>query len=108
MRYRSHVLHSLLEGFVLRRGHEILKSTLPPKFEHVLFLRPSEVQGILYNYNMSLIEQGGGVSASNGPLKAFAVCTKVCCLGYGREAEFMQLVDIFNLSLNSEHTLPVM
>ena len=77
MRYRSHVLHSLLEGFVLRRGHEILKATLPPKFEHVLYLRPSQVQGDLYNYNMSAIAQAGGAASTAGPLKAFAVCSKV-------------------------------
>ena len=77
MRYRSHVLHSLLEGFVLRKGHEILKSTLPPKFEHVLYLRPSQVQADLYNFNMSAIAQAAGNSNSAGPLKAFAVCSKV-------------------------------
>lgn len=77
MRYRSHVLHSLLEGFVLRKGHEILKVTLPPKFEHILYLRPSQVQADLYDYNMSAIEQAGGTSSTAGPLKAFAVCSKV-------------------------------
>ena len=77
MRYRSHVLHSLLEGFVLRKGHEILKSTLPPKVEHVLYLRPSKVQGDLYDFNMSAIAQAAGNSNSAGPLKAFAVCSKV-------------------------------
>ena len=77
MRYRSHVLHSLLEGFVLRKGHEILKTTLPPKFEHVLYLRPSQVQADLYNFNMSAIAQAAGNSNSAGPLKAFAVCSKV-------------------------------
>lgn len=77
MRYRAHVLHRLLEGFVLRRGHEILKTTLPPKFEHVLFIRPSKVQATLYDYNMSLIENSTGASATAGPLKAFAVCSKV-------------------------------
>ncbi len=34
MRHCSHVLHALLEGFVLRRGHKILRGTLPPKYEH--------------------------------------------------------------------------
>ena len=83
MRYRSHVLHSLLEGFVLRKGHEILKSTLPPKVEHVLYLRPSKVQADLYDFNMSAIAQAAGNSNSAGPLKAFAVCSKV------REREFV-------------------
>ena len=79
MRYRSHVLHTLLEGFVLRRGHEVLQASLPAKFEHVLFLRLSPAQETLYNYNMGLIQsQGEGPSPSAaGPLKAFAVCSKV-------------------------------
>ena len=87
MRYRSHVLHSLLEGFVLRKGHEILKSTLPPKVEHVLYLRPSKVQGDLYDFNMSAIAQAAGNSNSAGPLKAFAVCSKVRV----REREFVSI-----------------
>ena len=87
MRFRSHVLHSLLEGFVLRKGHEILKSTLPPKFEHVLYLRPSQVQADLYDFNMSAIAQAAGNSNSAGPLKAFAVCSKVRERGRERERE---------------------
>ena len=76
MRHRSHVLHTLLEGFVLRRGHEILRSTLPPKYEHVLFLRPSPVQGALYSFTMDNIKNNQGTSSA-GPLKAFALCSKV-------------------------------
>ena len=76
MRYRSHVLHALLEGFVLRRGHEILRVTLPPKFEHTIYLRPSTVQAVLYNYNMNQM-QGVTASSNAGPLRAFAVCSKV-------------------------------
>ena len=76
MRYRSHVLHALLEGFVLRRGHEILRVTLPPKFEHTIFLRPSTVQAVLYNYNMNQM-QGVMAGSNAGPLRAFAVCSKV-------------------------------
>ncbi|KAM9271859.1 helicase ARIP4 isoform 2-T2 [Cariama cristata] len=38
MRYRSHVLHSLLEGFVQRRGHNVLKVQLPSKEEHVILI----------------------------------------------------------------------
>ena len=76
MRFRSHVLHALLEGFVLRRGHEILNLTLPPKFEHMLYLRPSVAQATLYNYNIGQM-QGMSASMNAGPLRAFAVCTKV-------------------------------
>lgn len=78
MRYRSHVLHSLLEGFVLRRGHEILKATLPLKYEHVLFLRPTQVQAILYEYSRTaMTKQMRGTSLTAGPFKAFAVFSKV-------------------------------
>ncbi len=76
MRHRSHVLHTLLEGFVLRRGHEILRSSLPPKYEHVLFLRPSPVQAALYSFTMDNIKNNQGTSSA-GPLKAFALCSKV-------------------------------
>lgn len=105
MRYRSHVLHELLKGFVLRyvfvyfsfltlfcyflliivfkffffnirRGHEILHSFLPPKFEHVILLRFSHAQRTLYNLNVTF-EGTGYTSCNVGPLKAFAVCSKV-------------------------------
>ncbi len=76
MRHRSHVLHSLLQGFVLRRGHEILCELLPPKFEHVLFLRPSPVQAVLYNHIINQLRNGPGATSA-GPLKAFALCSKV-------------------------------
>lgn len=80
MRHRSHVLHKLLEGFVLRRGHEILHGALPPKFEHVIFLRPSTIQGILYDHVIDQIKNGPGMSSA-GPLKAFALCSKVGKIG---------------------------
>ena len=80
---------------MLRRGHEILKSTLPPKFEHVMYLRPSQVQADLYNYSMSAIEQlARGTASSAGPLKAFAVCSKVC--PSGREGRENRLLVIFS------------
>ena len=83
MRHRSHVLHTLLEGFVLRRGHEILRDTLPQKFEHVIFLRPSPVQGVLYNYVIDQIKNGPNATSA-GPLKAFAMCSKVRGVGVCR------------------------
>jgi RAD54-like protein 2 len=79
MKYRSHVLHRLLEGFVLRRGHDILCKSLPPKFENVILLRLSPVQRVLYNLNMPQTQYMSGVpvNVSFGPLKAFAVCSKI-------------------------------
>ena len=61
---------------MLRRGHEILRDSLPQKYEHVLFLRPSPVQGVLYNHVIDQIKNGPNASPA-GPLKAFAMCSKV-------------------------------
>ena len=60
----------------LRRGHEILRTVLLPKFEHVLLLRSSHVQRVLYDFNMDQLKQQG-MATTSGPLKAFAVCSKV-------------------------------
>ncbi|XP_019855376.1 PREDICTED: helicase ARIP4-like [Amphimedon queenslandica] len=102
MKFRSHVLHELLKGFVLRRGHDVLREILPPKFEQVLLLRLSHVQQTLYDLNVTSNQSSTSstsasmeainkafnlpsiplpipVSSSStlGPLKAFAVCTKI-------------------------------
>ncbi len=50
--------------------------SLPPKYEHVLYLRPSPVQAILYNHAIEQVKSGSGTSSA-GPLKAFAMCSKV-------------------------------
>ncbi|KAM9799888.1 helicase ARIP4 [Syngnathus typhle] len=78
MRYRSHVLHSLLEGFVQRRGHDVLQDQLPIKMEHVILVRLSPVQKALYTEFMTRFREAG----NNGwlglnPLKAFCVCCKI-------------------------------
>ncbi|XP_077384956.1 helicase ARIP4 isoform X2 [Festucalex cinctus] len=78
MRYRSHVLHSLLEGFVQRRGHDILQHQLPIKMEHVILVRLSPIQKALYTEFMNRFREAG----NNGwlglnPLKAFCVCCKI-------------------------------
>lgn len=44
MRYRAHVLHSLLEGFVQRRGHDVFLATLPKKHEYIILLKLSPIQ----------------------------------------------------------------
>ncbi len=44
MRFRAHVLHSLLEGFVQRRGHDVFFSSLPKKQEYVVLLKLSPIQ----------------------------------------------------------------
>ncbi|XP_075966644.1 helicase ARIP4 [Anarhichas minor] len=78
MRYRSHVLHSLLEGFVQRRGHDVLRDSLPSKEEHVILVRLSPIQRALYTEFMKRFREAG----NNGwlglnPLKAFCVCCKI-------------------------------
>lgn len=74
MRYRAHVLHSLLEGFVQRRSHAVLQSTLPEKEEYVLLLRFTPFQRKLYDTFMNEVVRTVAVP---NPLKAFAVCCKV-------------------------------
>ncbi|KAM6927755.1 helicase ARIP4 [Xenentodon cancila] len=78
MRFRSHVLHSLLEGFVQRRGHDVLRDQLPNKEEHVILVRLSPIQRALYTEFMKRFREAG----NNGwlglnPLKAFCVCCKI-------------------------------
>nr|XP_022335587.1 helicase ARIP4-like [Crassostrea virginica] len=78
MRYRAHVLHSLLEGFVQRRGHTVLQQALPPKQEYIFLVRMSPIQRTLYREFMSSLQvQNLGSWASTNPLKAFAVCCKI-------------------------------
>ncbi|XP_077578526.1 helicase ARIP4-like isoform X2 [Stigmatopora nigra] len=78
MRYRSHVLHSMLEGFVQRRGHDVLKDHLPPKEENVILVRLSPLQRALYTEFMPRFRDAGNTSwLSVNPLKAFCVCSKI-------------------------------
>ncbi|XP_019392642.1 PREDICTED: helicase ARIP4 isoform X1 [Crocodylus porosus] len=78
MRYRSHVLHSLLEGFVQRRGHNVLKIQLPSKEEHVILVRLSKIQRALYTEFMNRFRDAGNSGwLGLNPLKAFCVCCKI-------------------------------
>uniref|UniRef100_A0A3B5AM68 Helicase ARIP4-like n=1 Tax=Stegastes partitus TaxID=144197 RepID=A0A3B5AM68_9TELE len=78
MRYRSHVLHSLLEGFVQRRGHDVLRDQLPTKEEHVILARLSPVQRALYTEFMKRFREAGNSGwLGLNPLKAFCVCCKI-------------------------------
>ncbi|XP_056895902.1 helicase ARIP4-like isoform X1 [Takifugu flavidus] len=78
MRYRSHVLHSLLEGFVQRRGHDVLRDQLPSKQEHVILVRLSPLQRALYTEFMNRFKEAGNTGwLSLNPLKAFSVCCKI-------------------------------
>ncbi|KAI5093732.1 helicase ARIP4 isoform X1, partial [Silurus meridionalis] len=78
MRYRSHVLHSLLEGFVQRRGHDVLSTQLPSKEEHVILVRLSPLQRALYKEFMNRFREAGNSGwLGLNPLKAFCVCCKI-------------------------------
>ncbi|TRZ01599.1 hypothetical protein DNTS_022958 [Danionella cerebrum] len=78
MRFRSHVLHSLLEGFVQRRGHDVLRHQLPPKDEHVILVRLSRLQRALYMEFMNRFREAGNSGwLGLNPLKAFCVCCKI-------------------------------
>uniref|UniRef100_A0A3Q2Q5B1 RAD54 like 2 n=1 Tax=Fundulus heteroclitus TaxID=8078 RepID=A0A3Q2Q5B1_FUNHE len=78
MRYRSHVLHSLLEGFVQRRGHDVLRHHLPNKEEFVILVRLSPIQKALYTEFMKRFREAGNSGwLSLNPLKAFCVCCKI-------------------------------
>lgn len=78
MRYRSHVLHSLLEGFVQRRGHDVLRDQLPTKQEHVILVRLSPIQRALYTEFMKRFREAGNTGwLGLNPLKAFCVCCKI-------------------------------
>uniref|UniRef100_A0A3Q2ZGC5 RAD54 like 2 n=1 Tax=Kryptolebias marmoratus TaxID=37003 RepID=A0A3Q2ZGC5_KRYMA len=78
MRYRSHVLHSLLEGFVQRRGHDVLRDHLPSKEEFVILVRLSPIQKALYTEFMKRFREAGNSGwLGLNPLKAFCVCCKI-------------------------------
>ena len=74
MKERVYVLHSLVKGFVQRRSHAVLRTSLPRKEEHVILLRLTPLQRALYRHHMSDLVQNKSVS---NPLKAFAICLKI-------------------------------
>lgn len=74
MRYRAHVLHSLLEGFVQRRSQAVLKKCLPSKEEHIILVNMSPIQRELYN---TFVERLLGSVGYINPIKGFHTCTKI-------------------------------
>ncbi|KAJ7354906.1 hypothetical protein OS493_029468 [Desmophyllum pertusum] len=74
MRYRAHVLHSLLEGFVQRRSQAVLMKCLPSKEEHIILVNMSSIQKELYNtFVERLLDSVGYIN----PIKGFHTCTKI-------------------------------
>ena len=73
----THAPHSLPLYPSHRCDHSILKSTLPPKYEHVLYTRPSEVQMKLYNYAQEQAQTHNKTGAGLNPIVAFSTFTKI-------------------------------
>lgn len=64
MKQRSHILHSILDGFVQRRDASVLVEFLPSKEDHVIFVAMSELQEKLYK--VSLPKRWISLSRSDG------------------------------------------
>ena len=78
MRARAHVLHSLLEGFIQRRGHDVLQIDLPAKTEYIILLKLSPIQRQLYmKFLQSIGVLSNAYDRTMNPLRAFALCCKV-------------------------------
>ena len=60
MKFRSHVLHSLLEGFVQRRDQTILERSLQCKTEYVLCVKMSPLQKRLLKRFAAEMDMEGG------------------------------------------------
>jgi len=76
MRFRAHVLHSLLEGFVQRRGHDVFLCSLPKKYEFIVSVKLSPIQKQLY---IEFIRSIGAMNPNEktNPLRSFAICCKI-------------------------------
>ena len=60
--------------FFFRRGHQVLRLSLPPKREYVLLIRMTSYQRMLYRLFMEELISHRSVS---NPLRAFAICCKI-------------------------------
>ena len=71
--------HCLLNHFLQsRRGHAVLRASLPDKDEHVILVKMSPIQRQLYSaFINTLKEENMEGWVNTNPLKAFAVCCKV-------------------------------
>ncbi|XP_046840398.1 helicase ARIP4-like isoform X3 [Xenia sp. Carnegie-2017] len=74
MRFRAHVLHSLLEGFVQRRSEAVLTKTLPEKDEYVIPIRMTSIQTSLYKAFVSSVKNYLGFI---NPIRAFSMSIKI-------------------------------
>uniref|UniRef100_A0A8C7HGI7 RAD54 like 2 n=1 Tax=Oncorhynchus kisutch TaxID=8019 RepID=A0A8C7HGI7_ONCKI len=78
MRYRSHVLHSLLEGFTIFLFIHLPLLTFCFLYQHVIMVRLSPLQRALYTEFMNRFREAGNSGwLGLNPLKAFCVCCKI-------------------------------
>lgn len=101
MRYRSHVLHSLLEGFVQRRSQAVLMKCLPKKEEHIILVNMSSIQKELYNtFVERLLDSVGHIN----PIKGFHTCTKI----WNHPDIFYRSLDMKNNNSRNESPLTIL
>lgn len=73
MRYRAHTLHKLLQGFIHRRSHALMKDKIPPKVETVLSVGLTPIQAKLYQQYLDHCAK----QSERGLLKSFALLLKL-------------------------------
>lgn len=69
MKYRAHVLQSLLDPFVHRRCEKLLQETLPEKIEYTFLFKMTTLQKELYKQVLS--------HTNNNPVNAFSIICKI-------------------------------
>ena len=80
MRYRAHVLCTLLRGFVQRRSHSILTRCLPKKHEHVILARMTSIQKELMLGLLNNLKKDVTMSVQENklnPILLFSFCCKI-------------------------------